>query len=57
MPKPVIVTACQMPNTPPVGSVATAIRPESAMSIGSNSMLPPCSVISLALVSASSVAR
>ncbi|WP_232665359.1 hypothetical protein [Pseudonocardia sp. TRM90224] len=54
---PIMPAACQMPNAPPVLSSATHMRPLPGMSIGSNSRLPPLSVISFAVPSTSSEAR
>ena len=55
--KPVCCPACQMPNTAPAGSAATAIRPASMTSNGSLISLPPAAVTFSAVASAFSVAR
>ena len=48
---------CHTPNTPPVGSAAMAMRPLFGMSMGPAKIEPPCSLISLAVASTSSLAR
>ena len=45
---------CQIENGPPVGSTATAIRPELNTSIGSDTTEPPESTIRATVASASS---
>ena len=46
-----------MPNTPPVGSVAMAMRPLPGISIGSNISDATVLLTSFAVASASSLAR
>jgi len=50
---PVKLFGCQTPNTAPVGSAKSAIRPMSITSIGSTTTLPPAALTLAAVSSAS----
>src|ERR1700675_2756525 len=52
---PVNLSGCHTPNAPPVGSMKTAIVPESATCIGGAMTWPPASVTFLAVSAASVV--
>jgi hypothetical protein len=54
---PLWLPACHMPNTAPVGSAATAMRPALITSIGGMNTRPPASVTFAATASTSSTAR
>ena len=55
--EPVWVACCQAPKKAPAGSVTSAIRPWSAMSIGGPITVPPAPGTAAANASASSTAR